>query len=177
MEKFGKGTPVVWGGRGEAGKIEESFTDDVVRRIGGEEYRRRASDEDPAYLIERSDGARVMKSHSELMSILGDDGDGHVPPASVALAARKGLALREKLKRAGTTVGVAFARELQNRKPLPDTAIRQMVRFFARHEADKRSEHWGEDESPSADYVAWLLRGGDPGREWAERRLAQIDED
>jgi len=175
MEKFGKGTEVGWGG--ETGRVEESFTDDVARTVDGREFRRRASEGDPAYLIERKDGARVMKSHSELMGILGDDGDGHLPPEAVALAARKGLALREKLKRAGTIVGVAHARELQNRKPLPDTAIRQMARFFSRHEVDKRAANWGEDDNPSADYVAWLLWGGDPGREWAERRQAQIDED
>ena len=39
---------------------------------------------------------------------------------AVAQAAQNGLALREKLKRAGATIGVGHARALKNRKPLPD---------------------------------------------------------
>ena len=175
MEKFSKGTEVAWDGR-NAGKVAESFTADVTRTVGGEEVRRQASNDDPAYLIEQANGARILKSHSELRGILGDDGDGHLPPEAVARAAQKGLALREKLKRAGMTVGVAHARELKDRKPLSDSTIRQMARFFARHQVDNRPENWGEDENPSADYVAWLLWGGDPGRGWAERRLADMAE-
>ena len=175
MEKFGKGTEVAWGRR-NAGKVAESFTDDVTRRIGGEDVGRRASNDNPAYLIEQADGARTLKSHSELRGILGGDGDGHLPPEAVAQAAQKGLALREKLKRAGTKVGVAHARDLKHRKPLSDTAIRQMARFFARHKTDERAANWGKDDNPSAGYVTWLLWGGDPGREWAERRLAAMEE-
>jgi len=175
MEKFGKGTEVAWSGR-DAGKVAESFTEDVTRRIGGEDVRRRASNDNPAYLIEQANGARFLKSHSELLGIFGDDGDGHMPPEAVAQAAQKGLALREKLKRAGTMVGVAHARDLKHRKPLSDTAIRQMARFFARHKTDERAANWGEDDNPSAGYVTWLLWGGDPGREWAERRLGGVRE-
>ena len=175
MEKFGKGTEVAWGRR-NAGKVADRFTDDVTRKIDGEDVRRRASNDNPAYLIEQPDGARILKSHSELLGILGDDGDGHLPPEAVAQAAQKGLALREKLKRAGATIGVGHARALKNRKPLPDSTIRQMARFFSRHKVESRAKNWGEAENPSADYVAWLLWGGDPGREWAERRVAAMED-
>ena len=101
--------------------------------------------------------------------------EGHVPSAAVAAQAEKGLALREKFGRGGTMVGVARARDLKNRKALSDATIKRMVSYFARHEVDKRARDWGDDESPSAGYVAWLLWGGEPGREWAQARKARID--
>lgn len=68
MTKFRKGTKVSWkwgNGKGE-GKIAESFTDDVERKIEGSVIKRKASEDEPAYLIEQEDGAKVLKSHSEL---------------------------------------------------------------------------------------------------------------
>ena len=47
-----------------------------------------------------------------------------------------------------------------------------MVSYFARHQGDNLS---GTDP-PSAGYIAWLLWGGDAGRDWAERKAKQIDE-
>ena len=55
-----------WGeGFGE-GKIVERFTEKVSRVIDGTEVTRKASDDEPAYLIEQDDGGRVLKSHSEV---------------------------------------------------------------------------------------------------------------
>lgn len=47
-----------------------------------------------------------------------------------------------------------------------------MYSYFARHEVDKktRTHRWGSDEDPSAGYIAWLLWGGDAGKEWAGRK-------
>ncbi len=68
MEKYRKGTKVQWKwGTGHGtGKIAESFTDDVERQIKGQTIKRKASTDEPAYLIEQEDGDRVLKSHSEL---------------------------------------------------------------------------------------------------------------
>jgi hypothetical protein len=33
---------------------------------------------------------------------------------------------------------------------------------------DKDAADFGNDADPSAGYIAWLLWGGDEGREWAE---------
>ncbi len=96
------------------------------------------------------------------------------PPAEVALAAEKGLALRRKYKRGGTNVGVARARDLKGRKSLSTQTIKRMVYFFQRHEVDKQAENFGNEDDPSAGYVAWLLWGGDPGRAWAEKLAAEI---
>lgn len=68
MAKFRKGAKVKWkwGAHSATGKVAESFTEDVERTIKGEKIKRKASKDEPAYLIEQDDGDRVLKSHSEL---------------------------------------------------------------------------------------------------------------
>lgn len=68
MAVYRKGMKVRWNwgnGTGE-GKIVETFTDDVERTISGSRIKRKASRREPAYLIEQEDGAKVLKSRSEL---------------------------------------------------------------------------------------------------------------
>ncbi len=98
------------------------------------------------------------------------------PPQEIADLAAKGLELRKQHGRGGTEVGVARARDLKNRENLSPETIERMVSYFARHEVDKKATDFGNDEDPSAGYVAWLLWGGDPGREWAERVKEQMEE-
>ena len=68
MAGYETGTKVRWDwGSGTAtGTIKERFTDDVERTIEGNTVKRKASDDEPAYLIEQDDGDRVLKSHSEV---------------------------------------------------------------------------------------------------------------
>lgn len=68
MSTFRKGDTVQWSwGNGTGtGRIAERFTDDVTRTIEGSQIKRKASADCPAYLIEQEDGARVLKSHSEV---------------------------------------------------------------------------------------------------------------
>ena len=68
MTKFSKGDRVEWSwGNGTAsGEITDIFTDKVTRTIKGNEVTRNASEDEPAYMIEQSDGDRVLKSASEL---------------------------------------------------------------------------------------------------------------
>lgn len=68
MQKLRKGTRVTWdwGAHTAEGKVTESFTSDVTRRIKGTEVVRKASHDEPAYMIEQADGDHVLKSHSEL---------------------------------------------------------------------------------------------------------------
>lgn len=68
MTTYRKGTKVSWkwgNGKGE-GKVAESFTENVERKIDGSTIKRKASKDEPAYLIEQEDGGKVLKSHSEL---------------------------------------------------------------------------------------------------------------
>ncbi|MGR3409489.1 MAG: hypervirulence associated TUDOR domain-containing protein [Paracoccus sp. (in: a-proteobacteria)] len=65
---FRKGTKVEWNWSGSTatGKITEIFTDDVERTIKDSKIKRKASKDDPAYMIEQEDGDRVLKSKSEI---------------------------------------------------------------------------------------------------------------
>ena len=98
------------------------------------------------------------------------------PPQKVADKAQKGLDLRDEFDRGGTDVGVARARDLKNRENLTPDTIERMVSYFARHESDKDADDFGNDDDPSAGYGAWLLWGGDPGRDWAEKIKEQMEE-
>ncbi len=98
------------------------------------------------------------------------------PPATVAREAAKGLRLHEEFHRGGTEVGWARARQLAAREELSRDDVVAMASYFARHEVDKRGQDWGNEEHPSAGYVAWLLWGGEPGRDWAEKTKTRLQE-
>lgn len=97
-------------------------------------------------------------------------------PEAVARNAEKALDLRRKFDHGGTDIGVARARDLKNRENLTPDTIERMVSYFARHAVDKDADDFGNDDDPSAGYVAWLLWGGDEGRDWAEKVKAQMEE-
>lgn len=65
---YSVGSKVSWSwGQGEAkGKITDVFKKRVQRTIKGSKITRNASDKNPAYMVEQSDGSRALKSHSEL---------------------------------------------------------------------------------------------------------------
>jgi hypothetical protein len=104
---------------------------------------------------------------------------GLIPPTDVAAAAKKGLELREKFHRGGTSVGVQRAKQLAERRDVSFRDVVAMSAYFARHEVDKASKsHDSADESdPSAGYIAWLLWGGEPGRRWAYTLTARMNKD
>jgi hypothetical protein len=71
MTNFHKGARVEWNwakGVG-SGKVVEQFTKNVTRKIKGVEVTRKASKEEPAYMIEQDEGGRVLKSASELRAV------------------------------------------------------------------------------------------------------------
>ena len=100
-----------------------------------------------------------------MIEMLFDD-DELVPPAAAAAAARQGLELRTRFRRGGTEVGVRRAEQLSARREVTAADIRSMYSFFARHAVNRSSPKWGNEQDPSAGYVAWLLWGGDPARDW-----------
>ncbi len=163
MEKYGNGTVWNW----EAFVKEQTPPPVVEPSL---EVTQHAADE-PA-LDDQPDAAPKFPDRVDLSSVLRTETAGHVPPEAVARTAEQGLALREKLKRGGVTVPVARARELKDRKPLSDNSIKHMARFFERWPP----AHPGAGDMPSPEYVAWLLWGGAPGREWAEREMAAMAE-
>ena len=67
---FGKGDAVKWNwgnGEGEA-SVTEVHTERVERKIKGSNQVRNGTEENPAYVLEQSDGTTVLKLHSELSS-------------------------------------------------------------------------------------------------------------
>ena len=103
--------------------------------------------------------------------------DTFKPTAKMASNAKKGLELREKFGRGGTDVGVRRAEQLAAREDLTAEDVKSMHSYFARHAVDKqgKAHEWGSDSDPSAGYVAWLLWGGDDGKDWADRHAEQLD--
>lgn len=100
------------------------------------------------------------------------------PPKGVADCAARGLDLRQEHGRGGTEVGRRRANQLKNRQAVSDRDIKSMYSYFARHKVDKRGRNWGDLDKPSAGYIAWLLWGGDPARDWVGRlheRLERAD--
>lgn len=91
------------------------------------------------------------------------------PTAEMARNAARGLELRREHGRGGTEVGVARARDISNGKTLSPETVRRMHAFFSRHAKNKAG---GEDD---AGYIAWMLWGGDEGRDWASRKVDALD--
>lgn len=100
------------------------------------------------------------------------------PTAKMAANAKRGLELRERFDRGGTEVGVRRARQLAERRPLSEADIKSMHSYFARHEVDKqgKAHEWGDEDDPSAGYIAWLLWGGEEGKAWVDKRHASLEE-
>lgn len=110
------------------------------------------------------------------------DEPSFTPPSSVAVAAKRALAMREELppsRRGGTEVGIARARQLANRQPVSLSTIKRMASFFARHEVDKKAKGFrkGEEGFPTRGKIAWELWGGDAGRRWVESILRRQTSD
>ncbi|HAF87464.1 MAG: hypothetical protein CMF38_07535 [Legionellaceae bacterium] len=93
----------------------------------------------------------------------------HKPTQAMAKNAEKGLNLHQKFDRGGTQVGFNRAKQLKHQENLSDDVITKMYQYFRRHEVDKKAENFGNDEDPSAGYIAWLLWGGDEGYEWVTK--------
>ena len=74
------------------------------------------------------------------------------PTDGMVEEAKRGLDWRKEHGRGGTKIGVARARDIQNRKELSIDTVKRMFSFFARHEVDKKAEGFdsGEDGYPSA---------------------------
>lgn len=98
------------------------------------------------------------------------------PTKGMIKAAQQGLDFRKEYGRGGTDVGVARARDIVNGKNLSPSTVKRMYSFFSRHGAQK-VKGWkpGEEGYPSAQYIAWLLWGGDPGFSWSKRKRDELE--
>jgi argonaute-like protein implicated in RNA metabolism and viral defense len=71
MPKIQVGTDVewTWGSSKAQGKVAEKFTKDVERKIKGKVIKRKADEDEPAFLVKQDGGDRVLKSQSELRRV------------------------------------------------------------------------------------------------------------
>lgn len=101
-------------------------------------------------------------------------GISFVPPASVRDQAAEGLELVAAGHRGGTDIGYGRAVQLATMPFVYPRDVYRMKDYFARHAVDLRSPAARRGEiTPGV--IAHLIWGGDPGREWAERVVAQMD--
>jgi HK97 family phage portal protein len=97
-------------------------------------------------------------------------------PEAVRDAARRGLRLHEEGRSGDGLVAatVREAREMAAGREVSPDKLRRMVAWFARHASDKRPG-WDKPGAETPGFVAWLLWGGDAGREWAGRMVAAME--
>ena len=96
-------------------------------------------------------------------------------PDNVRQAARQGLELHDRLGRGGTEVGLGMARKLASGDGVSEDDVRHVARYFPRHAGDNLDEDGRDGGEVSNGHVAWLLWGGDAGREWSERTVRDLD--
>ena len=101
--------------------------------------------------------------------------DSYIPTQAMADNARRALEIREKKpmsQRGMTSVGIARARDLINKRPMSEDTVRRMKAFFDRHEADKQGETWDEQ---GKGYQAWMGWGGDEGYSWSTAIVERLN--
>jgi hypothetical protein len=111
---------------------------------------------------------------SNLLTINLETGS-YIPTNAMAENAKRALDVREKKpasKRGMTSVGIARARDLVNKRPMSEDTVRRMKAFFDRHEIDKQGDTWDEQ---GKGWQAWHGWGGDAGQTWANSIVERLN--
>jgi capsid protein len=101
--------------------------------------------------------------------------DGYVPNDSMVSNAKRALEVREgkpASERGMTSVGLARARDIINKRSLSEDTVRRMKAYFDRHEVDKQGETWGDQ---GKGWQAWNGWGGDAGQTWANAIVSRLN--
>jgi len=101
--------------------------------------------------------------------------DSYIPNDRMAANARRALEVRGSKppsQRGMTAVGLARARDIQNKKPLSEETVRRMKAYFDRHQVDKQGSTWSEQ---GKGWQAWQGWGGDEGRTWANAIVERLN--
>jgi len=115
-----------------------------------------------------------VENSANLVTINFADGS-YIPTNAMADNARRALAIREKKpmsQRGMTSVGIARARDIMNKRPMSEDTVRRMKAFFDRHEADKQGETWDQQ---GKGWQAWNGWGGDEGYSWATAIVERLN--
>lgn len=101
------------------------------------------------------------------------------PTAGMAAAAKRGLKLHEEGKSGDglKPETVARANRLARREEMNPEWVREMNAWFARHESASKSPGWDKAGEEKPGFVAWLLWGGTPAKNWAARKVKQMEAD
>lgn len=129
----------------------------------------------PAMGLQLTKGS-IPRLVSAKTGVTPNSGRTFIPPQKVADEAAYGLYLRSQMppsNRCCTAVGLARAKQLKNRQPVSVETLKRMRSYFQRHAVDKKGSRWAID---SKGFQAWLLWGGDSGRDWCNRTLDQLRE-
>jgi hypothetical protein len=122
----------------------------------------------------------VIAAHypqKETPSAVNEAATSFVPPPAVQTAAKRGLELRKKHGRGGWDSktagengigsGVVRAQTLVAGKGVSLDTVKRMRSFFQRHDGEQERAARKRDETSAAN-IAWLLWGGDAGKQWVD---------
>jgi HK97 family phage prohead protease len=101
------------------------------------------------------------------------------PTSGMASAAKRGLRLHKEGKSGDglKPETVARANKIAAREELSEDHVREMRAWFARHESASKSPGWDTPGEEKPGFVAWLLWGGTPAKNWATRKVAAMEAD
>ena len=102
------------------------------------------------------------------------------PTQAMQRRAIKGLEWRREFKRGGTLVGVRRANQLAQRQELSPDVVKRMRSFHARHAVDLEAPknklgNESADGYPGAGLIASFLWGYLEGRDWSDRKVAELN--
>ena len=115
-----------------------------------------------------------VENSANLVTINFADGS-YIPTQAMADNARRALEIREKKpmsQRGMTSVGIARARDLMNKRPMSEDTVRRMKAFFDRHEVDKQGATW---KTQGKGWQAWMGWGGDEGYSWSTAIVERLN--
>lgn len=139
------------------------------------------ADQTPTAIVDPSaeelattEGGAPSPDRAKLIEVNFADGS-YVPNNAMAANAKQALEVRASKppsQRGMTAVGLARARDIQNKKPLSEETVRRMKAYFDRHEVDKKGSTWSEK---GKGWQAWQGWGGDEGRTWANAIVERLN--
>ena len=170
------------------GRVEHVMTEGTLGEAGSE-YSLEATADDPAALVRIYEGGEetdlfVGKMMSELTAadspMMEEEGERAVdlkPTAGMAAAAKRGLKLHEEGKSGDglKPETVARANRLARRENMNPDWVREMNAWFSRHETASKSPGWDKAGEEKPGFVAWLLWGGTPAKNFAARKVKQME--
>lgn len=193
---YAAGDFVAWDGG--VGRVEHVMEEGMLGEYSEEPLD--ATPDDPAVLIRKYEHEEgyweesdefVAKKMSELVAASGIMGEVPAfidsmpderavnlkPTAGMAAAAKRGLKLHEEGKSGDglKPETVARANRLARREEMNPDWVREMNAWFSRHESASKSPGWDKAGEEKPGFVAWLLWGGTPAKNWAARKVKQME--